>query len=63
VRDCLGDATSADETAFPLTWQAFTRGMILSTPAEGMARILWTEYGRDKRPVRDRYERITLPAL
>ncbi len=63
VRDCLGDATSADETAFPLTWQAFTRGIILSTPAEGMADILWTEYGRDKRPVRDFYERIALPAL
>lgn len=59
VRDCLGYATSPDETPYTLTWQAFTRGMILSVPEEGVAYLLVNE---DVEWVQISYERFVLPA-
>ncbi len=59
VRDCLGYATSPEETAYPLTWQAFERGIILSVPDTGVADVLWRE---DEQWTRIRYAQFALPA-
>lgn len=61
VRDCLGYATSPDEAAYTLTWQNFTRGLLLSTPNDGAAYAVSTKYGQSHEPVRVRYTRFVLP--
>ncbi len=65
VRDCLGYATTPDETAFLVATQSFARGIVLSTPDGRAAYALYREplYDQTGRQigVDSRYERLALP--
>ena len=60
VRDCLGYATNPDETAYTITAQFFSRGLLLSTP-DGQAYLMWSETAPNGSVV-GRYERVAFPA-
>jgi len=61
VRDCLGYATTPDETAYTITVQYFARGLLLSAPDGQAAYVLYGE-ARPGGGLLGRYERDALPA-
>jgi len=61
VRDCLGYATSPDETAYMVTAQHFARGLLLAAPGGQAADALYIEPGPQGGRVA-RYQRFALPA-
>ena len=61
VRDCLGYATTPDETAYTITVQYFARGLLLSAPDGQAAYVLYGE-ARPGGGLLGRYERVALPA-
>jgi hypothetical protein len=60
VRECLGYATTPDETFYPLTVQDFARGVLLSLPDGQAAYVLYLEASPEG--VLGRYERFPLQA-